>query len=473
MAFIDTKHERLTIRIVFDGLPLAGKTETVRALAESVGEQLVTPEERDRRTLYFDWMEHTAGLFAGRPIHCQVLSVPGQNCLAHRRQRILRSADAIVFVVDSRAEHVGRSEEALEECREFAAQHQIGQLVVQANKQDLAGALDAEGVARALGVEAARVVPTSATDRDGVRVVFLRAVRAALDRVRQLDAAGELDTTDLLDETGAQALYDDMTVENEGDPFIEDDRSSTVQCETTDHEPSPLTQLCELTGSALAVDPDELVGKGLIWPPVEGRLLVQAAQADEVRWDDNQAGRRFGVGRDWFFVATEPACRSLEEVQRLLLSQARAHFRLGKVLSSDRCLVVLQQEAEEWQLWQIFRRRTSIREVLDRAIWSGVSAQDAARTLRECAQRVAECARELDGPADGLLVDLGRLGCDPQEAPLVGAFERDRGVCDWREGAADELVAVHHELRSRHERPVFDSELGPWQQTLWNLEAVS
>ena len=104
MAFLDPADDTLVIRVVYDGAPMAGKTTSVRALASGVGGQAVTPREVEGRTLYFDWLDYTAGLFEGRRIRCQIVSVPGQALLASRRRRILESADAVVFVSDSTPE---------------------------------------------------------------------------------------------------------------------------------------------------------------------------------------------------------------------------------------------------------------------------------------------------------------------------------------------------------------------------------
>jgi hypothetical protein len=91
----------VVIRIVYDGAPMAGKSTSVRALGRGLGGEVVTPAEVSGRTLYFDWLDYTGGLFEGRRIRCQIISVPGQATLAPRRRRLLESADVIVFVGDS------------------------------------------------------------------------------------------------------------------------------------------------------------------------------------------------------------------------------------------------------------------------------------------------------------------------------------------------------------------------------------
>src|SRR5579862_6540404 len=101
MAILDSRSGAVVIRVVYDGAPMAGKSTSVRALGRGLGGEVVSPAEVGGRTLYFDWLDYTGGLFEGRRIRCQIISVPGQATLAPRRRRLLESADAVVFVGDS------------------------------------------------------------------------------------------------------------------------------------------------------------------------------------------------------------------------------------------------------------------------------------------------------------------------------------------------------------------------------------
>ena len=101
MAVLDPRSDTVVIRVVYDGAPMAGKSTSVSALGAGLGVDVFSPTEVGGRTLYFDWLDYTGGLFEGRRIRCQIISVPGQATLAPRRRRLLESADAIVFVADS------------------------------------------------------------------------------------------------------------------------------------------------------------------------------------------------------------------------------------------------------------------------------------------------------------------------------------------------------------------------------------
>src|SRR5688500_16404177 len=139
MAVIDPKDDCVVIRVVYDGAPMAGKTTSVAPLGRGLGAGVYSPAERDGRTLYLDWLGYTGGLFEGRLIRCQTVSVPGQATLAPRRRRLLESADVVVFVGDSTpagCEADRRYLGALRGVLDGLGGPPIG-IVLQANKRDL------------------------------------------------------------------------------------------------------------------------------------------------------------------------------------------------------------------------------------------------------------------------------------------------------------------------------------------------
>ncbi len=104
---------------------------------------MFSPETVDGRTLYFDWVEYVGGLFEGRRICCQLVSVPGQDELQHRRRFILESADVVVFVADTRPGPLRDGLELLARlipsCR--AKEPPVG-VVFQANRRDAPDAVE-------------------------------------------------------------------------------------------------------------------------------------------------------------------------------------------------------------------------------------------------------------------------------------------------------------------------------------------
>ncbi|HEU4538916.1 MAG TPA: GTPase domain-containing protein [Polyangiaceae bacterium] len=198
MAFFDPERRCLTLRLVYDGLGTAGKTTNVRqahalfTLARR-GEVFAPAEERGR-TLFFDWLELESGFVDEWPLRCQVLSVPGQFFYVQRRYELLRSADAVVLVCDSSPAGVLRSRYAYCFLRRMMQEGGGAPvpIIVQANKQDMPGALPGPALAAELGLEpGVRVVEASAATGEGVRATLVFALQAARDELRaRLDRDG-------------------------------------------------------------------------------------------------------------------------------------------------------------------------------------------------------------------------------------------------------------------------------------------
>src|SRR6202048_4987079 len=213
MAVLDPRSDAVVIRVVYDGAPMAGQSTSVGALVRGLGSHVFTPAEVGGRTLYFDWLDYTGGLFEGHRIRCQIISVPGQATLAPRRRRLLESADAIVFVGDSSPAGFDADRGYLGGlCRvlEQLPGPPVG-VVLQSNKRDHANAVPVAKIRSMLDDMGMRigVVESVAIDGTGIREAFVFAVRLALDRVRELMRAGQLQTA-RPDVDSAQELLDHL-----------------------------------------------------------------------------------------------------------------------------------------------------------------------------------------------------------------------------------------------------------------------
>lgn len=190
MATLDRDTGRLVVRVAYDGPPLAGKTASLRALGVETERTVTSFDEAYGRTLWFDWMHFRGGRFDGRPIECELAALPGQQGLAARRDVLLADADVIVFVADASPQGHQRTVEAFRRLSPVLTGPRAPGLVVQANKQDLPGALDAAALRRTLALaEQVDVVETVAADRVGIRHAFVFAIRAAVRRAEQIRRA--------------------------------------------------------------------------------------------------------------------------------------------------------------------------------------------------------------------------------------------------------------------------------------------
>ncbi|HEY0135463.1 MAG TPA: ADP-ribosylation factor-like protein, partial [Nannocystis sp.] len=203
MAVYETEHDRIVLRVVYDGPGLVGKTTNLEQLAQAFhGDFLPDPPDEAppakgqppaNRTRFFDWFAFDGGKLDGHGLAIQVVSVPGHKRFEARRAALLRSADAIVLVCDSTPAAQESARETLDSQREHlgALASQIP-LVVQANKQDLPGALQPQELSEGLGLPLeVPVLAAQASGAIGVRETVVQAVRTAVRRIkRQITRGG-------------------------------------------------------------------------------------------------------------------------------------------------------------------------------------------------------------------------------------------------------------------------------------------
>ena len=194
MAFIDPESGVLTLRVVYDGAPGAGKTTNLRVLHETLfsarGGTLYSLGSVERRTEFFDWRALDGGYLDGRPFRVHVLSVPGQWSLRARRRILLRAADAVCFVSDaSRGATVPQATMLASLLR--ADPRMADRLLVQVNKSDAPSALTAAEMRAALRVASSTPSIVAQAARNlGVSETFLQLTRLATSCFRSAAREG-------------------------------------------------------------------------------------------------------------------------------------------------------------------------------------------------------------------------------------------------------------------------------------------
>jgi signal recognition particle receptor subunit beta len=372
MAVVDLKNHAVVVRIVYDGPPFAGKTTSLQSLGRSLGRKVESPAEFDGRTLLFDWLEYTGGLFEGQQIRCQIVSVPGQPDLAPRRRALIETADVVVFVADSGDR--ASLEKSASYIRELTAMlrglpgRPVG-VIVQANKRDLPEAVPRDELRAMLGQDAAHIGLTEsvADSGAGVRETFVLAVRVALDRVRAQLAAEELLQLDPATD-GVHHLLRRI----EKVPLTEEPWAGRVQVVNEDAVPRL---------------PDTRVPTGAIWPPFEGRLVLHEAVSRELVAHRIGGDWVAGVGSAWkVHSQAEDVFRDFDEGRRALIGWAREHAALSSLLSPMRCVVLAEAGEQTWRLWQVVRTVATLR---------GWLLEGAALELRALYRRLVDTAAAL------------------------------------------------------------------------------
>ncbi len=468
MALVDPGTDQLVVRIVYDGPAYAGKSTSLRALASSLGGEIFSAGEADGRTLYFDWVDYLGGRFEGMPIRCQIVAVPGQQVLVQRRRLLLDTADVVVFVVDSRRSALAENQRAFDVLRDAMRRARPPFAVVaQANKRDLPEALSLDDLRAALGENTLAMTEAIAERGEGIRETFVLAVRLALDRVRVLWSSRALPRVAPAITDGA-ALLASMQAVEEG-----------AIAGATSKPAAGVRETPAAPGAPRA--PDASVPAGLVWPPVEGRVMVHEATRVPPRFDRVRHGDWEGKSRGWRLrSARDASFRDLEEGRSALVSWARWHTAAASRLS-PRCLVLapatpcgtsadtfsgwMDEGAgggrSVWRLWQVVERarsladdcRALLAEADDKALGEGL--------LRVAGQRL-RAERELR--AGGW---LGRVDLHSVSVARSGELSYSRFApypaappAQAEEGRIDEVCILRAELA-----PLLRRELtrAPWR----------
>jgi signal recognition particle receptor subunit beta len=418
LAVLDVERGMVVIRIVYDGPPEAGKTTSLRALSASLARPMTTPAQSGERTLFFDWVEYTGGLFEGHQIRCQIVSVPGQTVLAHRRHALLETADVVVFVSDSAPGAMETTKTYLDEMGATLDRlpgPRVGGFL-QANNRDRVGAVELAAIRQA--APGVAVLESVATEGRGVREAFVFAVRLALDRVRELlrERSLRLGLPDV--QNSAELLAQLAERESERRVLASRDEAdasvagAALQEIVAAQSTAPPREVAAArTEHDVPLPPDSAVPTGMIWPPVEGRVLLHEACAVPFLPRRLPHGDWIGEAPGWRFHSPSQACyRNPEIGRRGLVEWARLHSGGQRWLSGPRVVVLAASGDGEWRLWQIVR----IEETLRDRIVAGIDDSSPEGLLR----RLLDAGRLLLSATESLAMASCRL---PLRIDTIGA----------------------------------------------------
>ncbi len=174
MADFDQENNKLTVKIVYYGPGLSGKTTNIMSLHDLVANggrgDLMKLETQGDRTLFFDLLPVYFQSANGFKIKLKLFTVPGQVKHNATRKAVLSRADAVAFIADSQNDQSMNNAMSFENLEENATQVGLDfntlPLVVQFNKRDLPNIIPEESVRK-------RWEPT------GLPVFFATALRGA------------------------------------------------------------------------------------------------------------------------------------------------------------------------------------------------------------------------------------------------------------------------------------------------------
>jgi signal recognition particle receptor subunit beta len=191
MAEMDEQRRRLTVKLVYYGPALSGKTTNLTRLhdllsAELIGDMMTLETEGDR-TLFFDLLPVGFTAPSGLLIKFKMFTVPGQVVHDATRKAVLSRADGVIFVADSQRNQVVNNgvsfDNLIANARILGFDLASLPLVVQFNKRDLPDVLGEEEILQRWAKAPWPLFFASALEGTGVLESFSAVLEGVYDRL--------------------------------------------------------------------------------------------------------------------------------------------------------------------------------------------------------------------------------------------------------------------------------------------------
>lgn len=208
---IDFVNRELTVKLVYYGPALSGKTSNLQALHRvadpSASGRLMTLETKDDRTLFFDLLPLTFRSQGSLAVRIKVFTVPGQVIHASTRRLVVQGADGVAFIADSRISETEHNAASFMDLKENLRVHGLElkqmPLVIQFNKRDLPGIRSDSDIAALAAQGREPVYLAVATQRKGVVETFMGLLHltwSALDAEHDLNRKFGFDSEAFLEQ---------------------------------------------------------------------------------------------------------------------------------------------------------------------------------------------------------------------------------------------------------------------------------
>jgi mutual gliding-motility protein MglA len=186
MAQIDFQRREISVRLVYYGPALSGKTSNLQALHDKLDPRkrghLLTLDTKDDRTLFFDLLPMSYRSGTGVAVKIKLFTVPGQVIHNTTRRLVLQGCDGVVFVADSRVSETSANNESYvnlkQNLRENGIDPKTIPIVIQFNKRDLPGIRSDADLAKLASRGKEPVYAAVAVKGQGITETFLGLVDA-------------------------------------------------------------------------------------------------------------------------------------------------------------------------------------------------------------------------------------------------------------------------------------------------------
>ena len=182
MAEYDEVNRKITLKLVYYGPAMSGKTTNLMRLHDLLAPELkgdiLTLETQNDRTLFFDLLPLGFQTPTGWLIKLKLFTVPGQVAHDTTRKAVLSRADGMVFVADSQRTQSVNNAESFQNLEENARRVGLDfdhlPLVVQFNKRDLPQILSEDEIRERWAQTSWPLTFATALTGQGVRETFIR-----------------------------------------------------------------------------------------------------------------------------------------------------------------------------------------------------------------------------------------------------------------------------------------------------------
>lgn len=190
---LDFKARELTVKLVYYGPALSGKTTNLQAIHRLLSPEgrgrLMTLETRDDRTLFFDLLPLTFSTAAGLTVRIKLFTVPGQVIHNSTRKLVLQGADGVAFIADSQMQEIRANQASFKDLRRNLRENGLDPaklpLVIQYNKRDLPNIRSEEEIKRMAALGKEPTFLATATHGKGVAETFLGLVKNTWDHLER------------------------------------------------------------------------------------------------------------------------------------------------------------------------------------------------------------------------------------------------------------------------------------------------
>ncbi len=193
MVFLNLATKQMTVKVVYYGPGLCGKTTNLQYIyqktsPETRGEMVSLETEADR-TLFFDLLPLEVGTIGEYKTKIQLYTVPGQVFYNTTRKLVLKGVDGIVFVADSQRAMADANVESFnnlrENLKELGLRLEDIPLVFQYNKRDLPNLMSVEELNQLLNKNGYPYIEAIATQGKGVFETLKEISKNTLKHLRK------------------------------------------------------------------------------------------------------------------------------------------------------------------------------------------------------------------------------------------------------------------------------------------------